>query len=101
MKKDHAQIKMDEIEKHIDDTYFARVGDVSDDAVLYYRIHSPVILIELAPQRAVGTTSTLKVIIFWEPFHFEYVKVVKPPDIKKSLMCRNYSWRCGCIHFFS
>lgn len=56
MKEGHAQIKMDEIEKHIDDTYFAWVGDVSDDAVFYYRIHSPVILIEFDHQIAVGTS---------------------------------------------
>ena len=46
MKEDHADIKMDDVEKHIDETYFAWVGETSDDAIFYYLIHSPVILIE-------------------------------------------------------
>lgn len=56
MKEGHARIKMDEIEKHLDDTYFTWVGAASDDAVFYYRIHSPVILIEFDHQIAVGTS---------------------------------------------
>lgn len=54
MRKGHATIKMDEIEKHIDNTYFAWIGNTDEEAVFYYRIHSPVILIEFDHQRAVG-----------------------------------------------
>jgi hypothetical protein len=50
----HARIRMDEVENHLDETYFAWVGDAGDDAVFYYRIHSPVILIEYDQQRPVG-----------------------------------------------
>ena len=50
----HARIRMDEVETHLDETYFAWVGDTGDDAVFYYRIHSPVILIEYDQQRPVG-----------------------------------------------
>jgi hypothetical protein len=50
----HARIRMDEVEAHLDETYFAWVGDAGDDAVFYYRIHSPVILIEYDQQRPVG-----------------------------------------------
>lgn len=42
----HAAIKMAEVEAHLADTYFAWVGGTGTDAVFYYRIHSPVILIE-------------------------------------------------------
>ncbi len=51
----HAAITMDEIGNHIDNTYFAWTGTVADDAVFYYRIHSPVILIEFDHQSPVGT----------------------------------------------
>ncbi len=51
----HAEITMDEIGQHIDDTYFAWVGGAADDAIFYYRIHSPVILIEFDHQGPVGT----------------------------------------------
>jgi hypothetical protein len=52
----HARVKLDEVKKHLDDTWFAWVGGNSDDAVFYYRIHSPVILIEFDHQRPVGNT---------------------------------------------
>jgi len=55
MRDPHAQVRMEEVEEHLDETTFAWIGDTSDDAVLYYRIHSPVILIELDHQRPVGT----------------------------------------------
>lgn len=51
----HAAITMDEIGAHIDNTYFAWTGTVADDAVFYYRIHSPVVLIEFDHQSPVGT----------------------------------------------
>ena len=52
----HAAITMDEVGQHIDDTYFAWIGSAEDDSVFYYRIHSPVILIEFDHQNPVGTT---------------------------------------------
>lgn len=52
----HANITMDEIGQHINDTHFAWIGNAEDDAVFYYRIHSPVILIEFDHQNPVGTT---------------------------------------------
>jgi len=42
----HAAIKMEEVKSHLDETYFAWIGDIGEDAVFYYRIQSPVILIE-------------------------------------------------------
>ena len=52
----HANVTMDEIGQHIDDTHFAWIGNADDDAIFYYRIHSPVILIEFDHQGPVGTT---------------------------------------------
>ena len=56
MQDDHARIRMSEVEQYLDQTYFAWVGTTSADAVFYYRIHSPVILIEFDHQNPVGTT---------------------------------------------
>jgi hypothetical protein len=50
----HAKVKMDEIKKHLDRTYFAWIGGTADDSVFYYRIHSPVILIEFDHQLPAG-----------------------------------------------
>jgi hypothetical protein len=51
----HARVRMEEVAAHLDDTWFAWVGAVSGEAVFYYRIHSPVILIEFDHQFPVGT----------------------------------------------
>ena len=47
----HARVKMSEVEKHIENTWFAWIGGTQDDSVFYYRIQSPVILIEFDHQR--------------------------------------------------
>jgi hypothetical protein len=47
----HARIKMEEVQKHLDNTWFAWIGAADDSSVFYYRIHSPVILIEFDHQR--------------------------------------------------
>jgi hypothetical protein len=47
----HARIRLDDVRAHLDKTYFAWIGGNEDDSVFYYRIHSPVILIEFDHQR--------------------------------------------------
>ena len=47
----HARVKMDEVNRHLDNTWFAWIGGTGADAVFYYRIHSPVVLIEFDHQR--------------------------------------------------
>ena len=54
MRDEHARVRMEEVEAHLDQTHFAWIGGTGDDAVFYYRIHSPVILIEFDHQRPVG-----------------------------------------------
>jgi hypothetical protein len=50
----HAKVRIDEVKKHIADTWFAWIGGTDDKSVFYYRIQSPVILIEFDHQRPVG-----------------------------------------------
>ncbi|MEO1528730.1 MAG: DUF3500 domain-containing protein [Planctomycetota bacterium] len=50
----HATVKMKEVEEHLDRTYFAWVGETDDDSVFYYRVHSPVVLVEFDHQRRVA-----------------------------------------------
>jgi len=47
----HARVKMDEVKRHLDNTWFAWIGGTESNSVFYYRIHSPVILIEFDHQR--------------------------------------------------
>lgn len=46
----HARVKMDEVDRHIENTWFAWIGGAQPDSVFYYRIQSPVILIEFDHQ---------------------------------------------------
>lgn len=50
----HARIKMTDIIKHWDRTYFAWVGATDANAVFYYRIHSPVVMIEYDHQKPIA-----------------------------------------------
>ncbi len=50
----HATVKMTEVKAHLADTWFSWVGATTPDAVFYYRIHSPVVLIEFDHQTPVG-----------------------------------------------
>lgn len=54
MSPGHARIRMDEVRKQLDATYFAWIGGTDAGAVFYYRIHSPVILIEFDHQSPVA-----------------------------------------------
>ena len=54
MKEGHAELRMSEVEAHLDRTHFAWIGGSDDHSAYYYRIHSPVILIEFDHQRLVG-----------------------------------------------
>jgi hypothetical protein len=75
-REDHAAVRMDEVEHHLDRTYFAWIGGIEDDAVFYYRIHSPVILIEFDHQRP----ANLRHIMPPEPNRQHIHAVVRTPN---------------------
>ena len=50
----HARVKMEEVRAFLDRTWLAWIGDTRPGSVFYYRIHSPVILIEFDHQQPVG-----------------------------------------------
>lgn len=43
---EHAEVKLAEVRRHLDETFFAWMGDRENDSAFYYRLHSPVLLIE-------------------------------------------------------
>ena len=51
MDEGHARIKMDEVDRHLDNTWFTWIGGAQPDSVFYYRVQSPVVLIEFDHQR--------------------------------------------------
>jgi len=54
MDEGHARVKMDEVRAVLDRTWLAWIGDTRPGSVFYYRIQSPVILIEFDHQRPVA-----------------------------------------------
>jgi hypothetical protein len=54
LREGHARVRMDEVRSHLDRTHFAWIGSSDRNAVFYYRIQSPVILIEFDHQSRVA-----------------------------------------------
>lgn len=88
IRPDHAHIRMDEIRAHLEDTYFGWIGGVGDDAVFYYRIHSPVVLIEFDHQGPIALGGPRQV-----PTRRHVHSVVRTPngnDYGKDLLRQHY-----------
>jgi hypothetical protein len=54
LRPDHAAVWMNDILSQLDETYLSWIGGTEDDSVFYYRIHSPVILIEFDHQPGIA-----------------------------------------------
>ncbi|MFN3193466.1 MAG: DUF3500 domain-containing protein [Aureliella sp.] len=54
MREGHAKVKMSEVEQHLNETHLAWIGGTDSKSTYYYRIHSPVVLIEFDHQRRVA-----------------------------------------------
>ncbi len=86
----HAKVKMDEVRAHLDATHFAWVGATGPDSVFYYRIHSPVVLIEFDHQTPVGLRHLRR---DRAPFKDHVHVVVRTPngnDYGKDLLRQHY-----------
>jgi Protein of unknown function (DUF3500) len=88
-KEGHAKVRMAEVAAHMDSTWFAWIGGAGKDAVWYYRIHSPVILIEFDHQRPAG----LRALYGNNPVRQHIHVVVRTPngnDYGKDLLRQHY-----------
>jgi hypothetical protein len=89
LREGHAKVRMDEVAAHLDSTYFAWIGGTDREAVFYYRIHSPVILIEFDHQRPAG----LRHVYGNSPVRQHIHVVVRTPngnDYGKDLLKQHY-----------
>jgi hypothetical protein len=73
MRPDHSRIKMDEVRQHLAETHLMWLGGIEEDSVFYYRIHSPVVLIEFDHQRGVALDND-------EPARTHIHTVVRTPN---------------------
>jgi hypothetical protein len=86
MRPGHAEIRMDEVRRHLRDTWFAWMGGADAASVFYYRIHSPVILVEFDHQRGIALDND-------QPSRDHIHTVVRTPngnDYGKDLLRQHY-----------
>jgi hypothetical protein len=86
----HARVHLADVEARLDETYFAWVGETNQDSVFYYRIHSPVVLIEFDHETPVGLTHLYPRGV---PYREHIHAVVRTPngnDYGKDLLRQHY-----------
>jgi hypothetical protein len=91
MREGHARVRLDEVRHHLDRTYFAWIGS-PESKVFYYRIHSPVILIEFDHQVPVGLRHLSPTPTLPNPEHVHVV--IRTPngnDYGKDLLRQHYA----------
>jgi hypothetical protein len=91
LKEGHARVRMDEVRRHLDRTYFAWIGN-PEGKVFYYRIHSPVIMIEFDHQVPVGLRHLSETPNLPNPEHVHVV--IRTPngnDYGKDLLRQHYA----------
>lgn len=83
----HARAKMEEVQRHLDDTYFCWMGGMEDESTFYYRVHSPVIIVEFDHQRGIAFRAHTK------PYKDHIHVIVRTPngnDYGKDLLRQHY-----------
>jgi len=86
----HAQVKMKEVLAHMDRTYFAWIGKTDAGSVFYYRIQSPVIVIEYDHQRPVGMRHLLDPSVPTSEHVHTVVRTPNGNDYGKDLLRQHY-----------
>jgi hypothetical protein len=90
MRDQHARVRIDEVNAHMDQTHFAWIGGIEPDSVYYYRIHSPVILIEFDHQKPANLRHLYPDVPYRDHIH----AVVRTPngnDYGKDLLRQHYA----------
>jgi hypothetical protein len=83
----HARLKRHQIEDHLDETRFAWRGKHGDTSAFYYRVHSPVLLIEYDNHPGIFLDNS-------EPERFHVHTIVREPngnDYGKDLLAQHYA----------
>lgn len=87
MRDGHAQAKMAEVKQHLQDTHFCWMGGMEDDSTFYYRVQSPVIIVEFDHQRGIAFREHTK------PYRNHIHVIVRTPngnDYGKDLLRQHY-----------
>ena len=90
LRDEHARVHLDDVKARLDDTYFAWVGETNDDSVFYYRIQSPVVLIEFDHQTPVGLTHLYPPGVPYKEHIHAVVRTPNGNDYGKDLLRQHY-----------
>ena len=89
MRDGHADVRVAEVKRHLNDTYFCWMGGIEDDSTFYYRVQSPVIIVEFDHQRGIAFREHTK------PYKDHIHVIVRTPngnDYGKDLLRRHYQF---------
>ncbi|HEX5023529.1 MAG TPA: DUF3500 domain-containing protein [Candidatus Binatia bacterium] len=89
MRNGHAEIKMAEVKRHLQDTHFCWMGGMTDDSTFYYRVQSPVIIVEFDHQRGIAFREHTK------PYKDHIHVILRTPngnDYGKDLLRQHYQY---------
>jgi len=82
----HAALKAQQVRRHLDETHFAWRGGSGDTDAFYYRVHSPVLLVEYDNHPGIFLDND-------EPERFHVHTIVREPngnDYGRSLLAQHY-----------
>jgi predicted nuclease of restriction endonuclease-like (RecB) superfamily len=85
----HARVKMEEVRQHLEATHFAWIGETRANSVFYYRVQSPVILIEFDHQPPINMPGVER----GKPTRQHIHSIVRTPngnDYGKDLLRQHY-----------
>jgi len=86
-----AEDRMTEITAHLDNTWFAWIGATEPDSVFYYRIQSPVLVIEFDHQAPVGLTHLYPRGVPYREHVHSTVRTPNGNDYGKDLLRQHYA----------
>jgi hypothetical protein len=89
MRDGHAEIKMAEVKRHLKETYFCWMGGIEDHSTFYYRVQSPVIIVEFDHQRGIAFREHTK------PYKDHIHVIVRTPngnDYGRDLLRQHYQY---------
>lgn len=90
MAEGHAKVKMEEVAQYLNESYFAWIGGTEPNAVFYYRIQSPVILVEFDHQFPVGLRQLVNPSVPTRQHIHTVVRTPNGNDYGKDLLRQHY-----------
>jgi hypothetical protein len=90
MEAGHAEVALSDVTARLNESWFAWVGETHDNSVFYYRIQSPVLLIEFDHETPVGLTHLYPRGVPYKEHIHAVVRTPNGNDYGKDLLRQHY-----------